>query len=232
MEIQRVLASYLTGDRLSSTITIMDKRPPITPLNNINAVHIRFKELKVIDNHTSFISWDSPADVYALAFAVNDVSQKTYDISTAGIFNGIKDNDDLPSVSQLDIVRTFNNPPHFLDIHVLVLKSSQKKRDLAKSVNDALSSPEGAGFSSTLNTAISNSAAGEILHVTTSLLSHITTVISLDEDEQLFYGILCLEDDPDDLGIGKSWVLTDNKNVRVTFEVVGKFGDKTNSLRG
>jgi len=58
-----------------------------------------------MDNHTSFISWDSPADVYALAFAVND----------------------------------------------------------------------------------------EILHETTSLLSYVTTAISLNEDEQLFYGILCLK---------------------------------------
>ena len=225
LEIQRVLSSYLSGDRLSAAMNTMTKRPPISPLDSLSGMSFRFKEIKVMDNHASFLNWDSPADVYAMAFVTSDASPKPFDITFTGICNGVKDNNELPNVNVLDIARTFNSIPHFQDIHVVVMKSSQSKRDIAKAVSDALLSSEGTGLVGTLNHTFENLASGEVLHVATSLLSHICTNISNDTDEQLFYGIISFEDDPDDLGLGKTWVLTDNRNVKVSFEVVGKLSE-------
>jgi len=195
-----------------------------SPLDDATGVFVRFKEIKVLDNHASFLVWDVSADIYPIVMVISDASEKPYQISFMNVFNGVKDGDSLTITHGLDLARTYSCIPRFLDIHVVVMKSNERTRNIAKAVSEALSSVDGKNIITTLGDAVSgaNPIAGTVVTIGTSLLSLITGYLSKEKDEQVFYGVASFENDPDALGIGKIWPLTDKKNASIFFEVIAQ----------
>lgn len=195
-----------------------------SPLDGADGVFVRFKEIKILDNHSSFLGMDRSADIYPIVLAVSDSSKEPFQISFATVFNDIMDGDVLPIANALDFARIYSHIPRFLDVHVVIMKSNEGTRDIAKSLNDALASEDGKNIVKTLSAAAAgvNPIVGTVVTIGTSLLSLITGYLSKEKDEQVFYGVGSFADYPDALGVGKTWVLTDKKNAAVTFEIVAR----------
>jgi hypothetical protein len=202
----------------------MEPRPE-SPLRGLTGVVVRFKEIRILDNHASTIlGKDKSANIYPIVMAVSDAASNAYDLATRNVFNDIKDNDCLPIANALSVARYYSRIPLFLDIHLAIVKSNERTRDVAKMINEAVTSEEGQAITTTLNTVISgaNLLAGTITSIATSLLALITDCIAKTKDEQIFYGVASFEDDPDNLGIDGLKIMTDEKNARAAFEVIGQ----------
>ncbi|MDD2336150.1 MAG: hypothetical protein PHD01_06205 [Geobacteraceae bacterium] len=211
-------------ERRMAIETVLSTPLKVSPLDGASGVFVRFKEIKILDNHASFLGWDVSSDIYPIVLAVSDAAEKPFQISFASVFNDVHDGDSLPITNGLDFARISSRIPRFLDIHVVLMKSNEASRDIAKAVNEALSSQDGKNITATLGAAISgvNPIAGTIITIGTSVLSLITGYLSKEKDEQVFYGVTSFENDPDGLGVGKTWVLTDKKNASIIFEVIAQ----------
>ncbi|BBL76224.1 hypothetical protein [Methylomagnum ishizawai] len=205
-----------------------------SPLTGLKGLFLRFNQIRVMDNHNAILGVDTPADVYPIILVTSDAADLPYQFQTSRVFNDIKDMDTLPindpndGDSGLDVARIVtagDKTPRFLDIHVVLMKSNEKSRDINKAIHDALESDTGKSLANTLGTAATaaNPVAGVIVNAGTALLSLVTGILAGQKDEQIFYGVASYEADPDHLGIGGRKFMTDRKNATVIYEVVGQY---------
>jgi len=198
--------------------------PAVSPLDGLTGVFIRFTKMHILDNHTSFLFWDTAADVYPLVMAVSDAADQPFQLQFQSVFNDINDGDILPIANGFDFARTTKDIPNFIDLHVVLMRSAEKTRQIAQAVNEALASEQGKNITDSLSSALSgaNPLVGTAMSIGASLLSLVTAWLSKEKDEQIFYGVASYAQDPDNLGIGCKQILTDKKNAVVEFEIIGQ----------
>ncbi|MGD1097719.1 MAG: hypothetical protein ABSB35_37745 [Bryobacteraceae bacterium] len=197
-----------------------------SPLTGLKGVLVRVNEIEVLDNHNSGLFGGAAADVYPIVLVASDKGGPPAQLGSPGIFNDIFDGDRLPIAAPgFTVSRSLGAVPAFLDIHVLVMRSKEHQRDVAKAINDALKSDEGKAATTALTTLVTgaNPIAGTALSIGTSILQIVTNVLAQGKDEQIFYGITSLERDPDTLGIGVTHTFTDDRNALVLVQVVGVY---------
>jgi hypothetical protein len=198
-----------------------------SPLNGLKSVVVRVSQIRVLDNHASgFFGGDAAADVYPIVLVTSDNGAQPAQLGSPGIFNGIFDGDRLPiSAPGFTVSRSLNAVPSFLDIHILVMRSKERQRDIAKAIADALTSQEGKSATAALTALVTgaNPIAGTALSIGTSILQIVTNILAQGKDEQIFYGITSLERDPDSLGIGVTHSFTDDRNALALVQVVGEY---------
>jgi len=221
-DLQTVLARLPDGQQ-GKVNSLLSLRSENSPLINLTGVFVRFHQIRILDNHSSILGVDISADVYPIIMVVSDASDSPYEFKFLSVFNDVKDLDTLTIDHGLDVARNYSGKiPRFFDIHVVLMKSNERTRDIAKAIQEAINSETGKALQTTITTAINaaNPIAGVIVSAATSLLSLITGILSKEKDEQIFYGVASFEDDPDNLGIGSQRMMTDKKNATIIYEVI------------
>lgn len=196
------------------------------PIPDFTKTTIQIDSVKVIDNHTGTLWWDRDADIYLIGAVITNKADTPIVINTLDndrVFNGIRDENMLSITNHLTLSRIYNGIPDFIDLHLAVMKSNEHSRNFNKYINESLESEQGKSLTSALTTLLttSNPLLGSISAMGTSLLSLVTDYLSKREDEQIFYGVSSFELYPDNLGMGKKWHMTDNKNADIEFQIVG-----------
>jgi hypothetical protein len=216
----------LPDERREEIESLVKPRGAVSRLAGLNGLFVRFHQIRVLDNHASVLGLDVGADVYPIIMVVSDATNDPVMFGEGSrVFNDINDLDTLPIGNGLDVARTLAGKlPRFLQIHMLLMRSRQRTRDISGAIHSALSSDTGKGLQSTINTAVNaaNPVAGVIASAASSILALVTDALSQAKDIQIFYGVTCFEDNPDELGIGQRRQLTDSKNASVIYEVVGQ----------
>jgi hypothetical protein len=224
-DLTRALSSALLDDRFEAVREALgsERRPQSSPLHGLSGVTVRFGNAHVIDNHTRF-DWEPPADVYPLIAVVSDAAPHPVDIRALGVFNEVDDASDLPTGAGWDVLRSFDRTPSFLDVHVILMRSKQGIRDTAAQLAAALDTAPAKALTSALSTsiALASPAVRGTVAAAGSLLGLVVSYLAKERDEQIFYGVAAFDDDPDDLGIGRVWRLTDHANARVDFEILSR----------
>ncbi len=191
-------------------------------LGGFRGVLVRVRDIQVLDNHSNrLFGGDAAADVYPIVMVVSDGGQGAYEIAHLPVFNGIFDGDFLPIAGHLDVGR-FGRMPSFIDVHLLLMRSNERQRDIAKAIDDALQSDDGKAAVVALNALVTaaNPIAGAAVGIARDILQVVTRVLSNEKDEQIFYGVGSFAKDPDNLGIGIAHPFTDQRNARATIEIV------------
>ncbi|OZI05527.1 hypothetical protein BWI93_25005 [Siphonobacter sp. BAB-5385] len=215
--ISAVLPSDLVHQAFSAVTAIN------TPdnLEGITGVVVRIKEIFIIENGRKG-PFGQRADIYPIVLVANGQSQNPIEFSLPHMFQGIKDREKLPILDPgIAITRTFNSVPNFLDFHVLVMRSKERRREFAKALNETLNSDEGKSIINSVGTLVTGATAGVVLNISSALLQVYLKFLGAEDDEQLFYGVGSFEKELDSLGIGKEHVFTDKKHARVTIEILG-----------
>jgi hypothetical protein len=222
-ELLRALSSALLAARFESIREALEAahRPESSPLRDLSGVTVRFGKAHVIDSHARF-DWELTPDVYPLIAVVSDAAPRPVEIRALGVCNEVDDIGDLPTGAGWDVPRTFAGTPSFLDIHVILMRSKQGIRDTAAQLAAVLDTAPAQALTSALSASIAGAspAARGTVAAAGALLGLVVSYLAKERDEQLFYGVASFEDDPDDLGIGRVWRLTDHARARVDFEIL------------
>jgi hypothetical protein len=222
-EIIRALASVLPDARFEAVREGLesDRRPESSALHGLEGVTVRFSRAHVIDSHARF-DWEIAADVYPLIAVVSDGAEGPVEIRALGVFSEIDDATDLPTGSDWDVLRAFDRTPSFLDVHVILMRSRRGIRDTVAQLAAALDTAPAKALTAALGAAVTSAepAARSTVAAAGALLGLVVSYLAKERDEQLFYGVASFEDDPDDLGIGRVWRLTNHVDARVDFEIL------------
>jgi hypothetical protein len=222
----KVAIAGLSNEHKTGIENLIRTRAGTSPLTKLKGIFVRFEQIRVLDNHSSILGFDISADVYPIIMVVNDAATSPYEFKFIKVFNDINDLDTLPIDNGLDTARsTPDKIPRFFDIHVVLMKSNERERDISKAIHDAVNSDTGKSLQDTIEKAVTaaNPVAGVIISAATSLLSLVTGILSNEKDEQIFYGVASFEDDPDNLGIGTKRLLTDKKNASIIYEILPQY---------
>jgi hypothetical protein len=194
----------------------------------IKGVNVNIQNIQILDNHSGFITskiqiFDIDSYVYPIVMVITNDTKEPVKFEFKSVFNGIGDGDELAIGDNLTIYREYDNPPKFIDIHILLMKSNEKSRDIYSKINEVMNSKEGKDTMDSISKIItaSNPAYTVIANLGQTLLQSIINYLSNEKDEQIFYGVKSMNMYPDNLGIGKQHILTDNENAKIIFEVQG-----------
>jgi len=222
-EILRALGSVLPDARFAAVREALESslRPDGSPLRGLEGVTVRFRRAHVIDSHGRF-DWELAADVYPLIAVVSDAAPFPVEMKALGVFAEVDDASDLPTGSGWDVIRTFDRPPSFLEVHVVLMRSRQGIRDTVAQLAAALDTAAARTLTAALGAAVAGAAPATrgTVPAAAALLGLVASYLAKERDEQLFYGVASFEDDPDDLGIGRVWRLTNHADARVDFEIL------------
>lgn len=197
-------------------------------LNGLKGLIVKVSEIYIKDNRRGLplSNRDLPADIYPIFLVSNGGSKEPVRFELPGIFNGVKDNSNLPiAKAGLAIHRDLTTVPQYLDIHVLVMRSLKKKRDLAKALNEVLESDEGKSLIDTIGdlSKITNAGIGISVGAASTLLQLFLKYLKGLKDKQLFYSVISLDRQPDHLGIGNSYKLEHEEYGHAMIEVHGVY---------
>ena len=215
--------SLLPAGQRSAVSAQLASRASDSALLGLTGITVRIDSIQVLDVHASFLS--SSADIYPVVGVVTSDTKEPFQARTLNVFNGIRNGDYLSMTPQWDAYRDLADVPKFLDLHVLLMKSNQGPRNIGAELQEAMGSNTVKTALGALATAVgaANPLAGVISTLGASAFQLVTSLLSNEKDEQIFYGVASFEDDPDDLGIGRPWTLRDEKpNACVKFEILGR----------
>lgn len=178
---------------------------PAAP-GQVTGASVRFNRIFVRDNHAGPggpRGIDIGSDIYLVVLVTTDLSATPYEISHQGVWNGVRDRTALP-ISSWDVYRSLDALPRYLGIRAQIMRSKQGNRDLAGEIRAALDSEAGRAARDGMTGLLSaqNATAGAIASASSELFSCIVSTLANDKDEQIFYSLVDLDLEHDNLGIG------------------------------
>jgi hypothetical protein len=188
----------------------------------LTGLNVRIKGITILDIKRGFFNPRSDADIYPLFLIAAPETTEPVVIQPVRVFNDISPGEalPLPDVAAPTIFRTAEELPPWIDVHVVVMKSRKRSRDLAKGILDALASDEGSAIHKAIVTAAAaaNPTAAVVAPLAIGLLNLVCRFIAKEEDTQLFYSHASIEA-ADGYCIDQDIELTDRKHASVVLRV-------------
>lgn len=188
----------------------------------VTGVAVKVTGIQVKDTRPGVFG-SARADVYPIFLAVLGPSSDPVAFATLSVFNDVVPGASLPisPVAPPTIARQLGAVPRAIDVHVLLMRSRERTRDVAKAIEAARASPEGTKIVTTIATALAttNPATAGLVTLASELLGLVCRILSDAKDRQLFYAVASVEE-TDGLGIGTPIVLEDD-GARVELEIRG-----------